>query len=99
MDLDFTEMTDEELYELIEDAQTELGKRQTRDVFDQQVNELYESARASGAIKTPEQGETWVQPTHAGDAYAKGDVVTHDGQQWVSTVTPNVWEPGVSGWH
>ena len=99
MELDLEHMTDEQLYALIDDAQTELGKRQTRDVFEQQVNELYESARASGAIKAPEQGEQWEQPTHAGDAYVKGDVVTHDGVQWVSTVTPNTWEPGVSGWH
>ena len=97
--MDFTDMTNEELYVLIEAAETELGKRQTSEKFEQQVNELYESARASGAIKAPEQGETWVQPTHAGNAYKKGDVVTHNGEQWVSTVTPNVWEPGVSGWH
>src|SRR5699024_3306101 len=97
--MDFTDMTDEQLYELIDAAQTELGKRQTVEVFEQQVNELYESARASGAITAPEQGEQWKQPTHAGNAYKKGDVVTHNGQQWVSTVTPNVWIPGQSGWH
>src|SRR5690625_1313748 len=99
MDFDFTEMTDEQLYELIEDAQTELGKRQTRDVFDQQVNELYDSARASGAIKAPEQGEQWKQPLGAHDAYAKGDVVTHDGVQWVCTASPNASVPGGGAWH
>lgn len=99
VELDLEQMTDEQLYELIEDAHTELGRRQTRDVFEQQVNELYESARASGAITAPEQGEQWKQPLGAHDAYAKGDVVTHDGVQWVSTVTPNTWAPGVSGWH
>lgn len=41
----------------------------------------------------------WRQPTHAGDAYREGDIVFHDGELWVSTVTPNVWAPGVSGWH
>ena len=96
--MDFTDKTEQELYEIIDGAQTELGKRQTRDVFEQQVNELYESARASGAIKAPEQGEQWKQPLGAHDAYAKGDVVTHDGVQWVSTVTPNTWAPTVSGW-
>src|SRR5690625_5068714 len=97
--MDFTDMTDEDLYTLIDDAQTELGRRQTAEAFEQQVNELYESARASGAIKAPEQGEQWKQPLGAHDAYAKGDVVTHDGVQWVSTVTPNTWRPGASGWH
>src|SRR5699024_7819709 len=97
--MDCTDMTDEQLYELIEHGTHELGRRQNGEVIEQQEKELYESARASGAITAPEQGEQWKQPTHAGDAYAKGDVVTHDGQRWVSTVTPNVWIPGQSGWH
>lgn len=40
----------------------------------------------------------WSQPLGATDAYKKGDVVTHDGGTWVSTVDGNVWEPGVYGW-
>ena len=40
----------------------------------------------------------WVQPTGAQDAYSLGDLVTHVGQTWESTVDNNVWEPGVYGW-
>lgn len=40
----------------------------------------------------------WTQPLGATDAYAAGDVVEHNGQQWVSDVDGNVWEPGVYGW-
>lgn len=40
----------------------------------------------------------WVQPTGAGDAYALGDRVRHADKNWISTVSANVWEPGVYGW-
>lgn len=40
----------------------------------------------------------WVQPSGAGDAYALGARVTHNGQTWESTVAANVWAPGVYGW-
>ncbi len=33
--------------------------------------------------------------------YNGGEVVWHEGRLWVNTIegTPNIWEPGVSGWH
>ena len=40
----------------------------------------------------------WTQPLGASDAYNTGDIVEHNGQQWVSDVDGNVWEPGVYGW-
>lgn len=40
----------------------------------------------------------WSQPLGAADAYAEGDVVTHDGKTWVSDIDGNVWEPGAYGW-
>lgn len=40
----------------------------------------------------------WVQPTHAGNAYAKDSVVSHGGQSWRSLHDANVQPPGVSGW-
>ena len=40
----------------------------------------------------------WVQPTGAQDTYSLGDLVTHVGQVWESTVDNNSWEPGVYGW-
>lgn len=40
----------------------------------------------------------WVQPVGAEDAYNLGDIVTHNGQTWISTVDANVWEPSIYGW-
>ena len=40
----------------------------------------------------------WVQPVGAHDTYSLGDVVTHGGKTWESTVDNNSWEPGVYGW-
>ena len=40
----------------------------------------------------------WKQPTDATNAYALGDIVQYNNMRWRSTITGNVWEPGVSGW-
>lgn len=40
----------------------------------------------------------WTQPLGATDAYKEGDVVSYNGQLYVSTVDANVWEPGIYGW-
>lgn len=40
----------------------------------------------------------WTQPLGSHDAYNAGDVVSHNGELWVSDVDGNVWEPGVYGW-
>ena len=50
-------------------------------------------------VSSPEEEyPEWICPTGAHDAYSMGDKVTWDGKKWISTVDPNVWEPGVSGW-
>ena len=66
----------------------------------------WEKQAEGGEPSEPEQGEgteteefpAWVQPTGAHDAYSVGDKVSHNGQNWVSTVNANTWEPGVYGW-
>ena len=40
----------------------------------------------------------WTQPLGATDAYQTGDIVSYNGQVWISTIDNNVWEPGVYGW-
>ena len=41
----------------------------------------------------------WSQPVGAEDAYEKGDIVSHNGQLYISIYDgANVWEPGVYGW-
>lgn len=45
-----------------------------------------------------EEYPAWSQPVGSHDAYAKGDKVSYDDKNWVSTVDGNVWQPGVYGW-
>lgn len=96
--MDFNEMTDQELADLIEQARDVLAKRQSRAAVDRQVADVLRTARAEGVTETPAEGAEWVQPVGAHDAYLAGDVVEHVGKFWSSTVDYNVWEPGVSGW-
>lgn len=42
--------------------------------------------------------QEWVQPTGSHDAYMTGDIRSHNGKVWRSTVDNNVWEPSVYGW-
>lgn len=55
---------------------------------------VYSTLPPPAAVSHPE----WVQPTGAHDAYAIDFIVTHNGHTWKSTVSTNVWEPGVYGW-
>src|SRR5690625_4832280 len=88
--MDLEHMNDDELYELIEDAETELGRRQTRDVFDRELAEVVQKGRESGVIETPEVGEEY-DPSKV---YSLGDVTTRDGQRYESLHPYNVWTPG-----
>lgn len=40
----------------------------------------------------------WTQPLGGHDAYKKGDVVSYNDKNYISTVDNNVWQPGVYGW-
>ena len=43
-------------------------------------------------------GQPWVQPTGAHNAYPIDITATHVGKTWESLTPANVWEPGESGW-
>lgn len=47
-------------------------------------------------IPDPEVIPEWEQPD-ASNAYAAGDVVTHNDRTWESLTDNNVWEPGAAG--
>ena len=96
--MDIDTKTEQELYDLIEEAKNELARRQTLQAVDEEVATVLRNARASGAIPTPSQGAEWVQPTSAVDSYVEGDTVVHNGKRWISLVSANVWEPGISSW-
>lgn len=58
---------------------------------------ILDAVRAT-SVPASADGEPWVQPTGAHDAYPLGAERTHGGKTWVSLVPFNVWEPGTSGW-
>lgn len=48
-------------------------------------------------ITVSESGyEEWKQPSTKKEAYSKGHIVSHNGQNWVSTANNNMDEPGTS---
>ena len=98
MAIDLDGLSVEELTGLRDRIDAELTRRNAAAYIEEQVAYVYESARGEGMIGTPETGAEWVQPAGAHDAYVAGDVVEYAGRVWVSIVTPNVWEPGVTGW-
>ena len=93
--MDYTTLTDSELQEIFHAASEETSRRNlitaaiTREPI-LQTGYLTALGRADG--------EEYVQPQGAHDAYPEGWKVTHNGKTWVSLVDANVWEPGVSGW-
>ena len=44
-----------------------------------------------------EMGDPWEQPSSQ-NPYILNWECTHNGDEWVSNVPVNVWEPGVAGW-
>ena len=93
--MDYTQLTDSELQEIFHAASEETSRRNlitaalTREPI-LQTGYLAALGRADG--------EEYVPPTGAHDAYPEGWTVQHDGKTWVSLTAANVWEPGVSGW-
>lgn len=93
--MDYTRLTDSELQEIFHAATEETSRRNlitaalTREPI-LQTGYLAALGRADG--------EEYVPPTGAHDAYPEGWTVRHDGKTWVSLTAANVWVPGVSGW-
>ena len=56
------------------------------------VPALWTTAHEAGVIPA------WTQPAGAHDSYPLGARVTYNGQTWQSTISANVWQPGVFGW-
>lgn len=94
-DPELAAMGDEEFAVLADRVQQEaLRRRIQADAVVQAESAVRNWRAASGRA----EGEEWVQPTGAHDAYPEGWHVVHDGRDWLSTTPNNVWEPGVSGW-
>lgn len=96
--MELEDMTNDELADLIEEAQRTLARRQSIAALDQQIGVLLRDAREGGVVDPAPEGAAWAAPSGAHDAYLKGDVVIHDGKRWSSLMDYNVWAPGASGW-
>ncbi|WP_155807486.1 hypothetical protein [Brevibacterium sp. VCM10] len=93
--MDIRDASDAELRQLKTMIDTELGRRQTLATAGKQMDAIARDVLAAQGIT---DGDEWVQPTDATNAYPKDWTVTHDGKTWVSLTPANVWQPGVSGW-
>lgn len=93
--MELTTMTDEELDQLRVEVLTEQERRCL--IADAPAQAVALADRYAAAIGR-QDGDPWVQPTGAHDAYSLGITVTHEGKTWESLTPANVWEPGVSGW-
>lgn len=81
--------------------QVEVGDRRS---YDGIVYRCIQAHRTQGnwrppnvpALWTPARadGDPWVQPTMAEDAYGIGDIVWHDGALWSSQIDANTTTPG-----
>lgn len=92
---DFTGKTDDELRALRDEILLELEHRAVIASADQRLADLNRRVLdAKGEV----DGNDWVQPSSAADAYPKDWTVKRGGKTWVSLTPANVWEPGTSGW-
>ena len=93
--MDIGSVSDAELRRLKRMIDGELSRRETLANAGRAMDDI---ARSVLAARGQVDGDEWVQPTDATNAYPKDWTVAHDGKTWVSLTPANVWEPGVSGW-
>ena len=93
--MDIGSVSDAELRRLKRMIDGELSRRETLANAGRAMDDI---ARSVLAARGQVDGDEWVQPTDATNAYPKDWTVTHDGKTWVSLTPANVFEPGVSGW-
>lgn len=93
--MDWSTLTDEELATTVEAGQTEIARRAREKHV---ITELEQVQQSALAAKGWADGDGWVQPEGAHDAYPIGARAQHDGRTWVNELTSNPFPPGVTGW-
>ena len=88
--MDIRDASDAELRRLKTMIDGELSRRETLANAGRAMDDI---ARSVLAAQGQVDGDEWVQPTDATNAYPKDWTVTHDGKTWVSLTPANVWEP------
>lgn len=87
--------TDEDLQRYRVAIDAEIKRRQTLKDGATRIDDLSRELLIAKGVKP---GDEWVQPTDASNAYPKDWESTRAGKTWISLVSGNVWEPGVSAW-
>lgn len=90
--MNFEDMTEEQLLELIAQASKENETRKTRAAFDREVAEKIATYRHDAGI-THTDGDEWVKPKGLNDSYLEGEILVNGGVYWRSLVTGNVCVP------
>lgn len=93
--MDIADATDDELNRLKKIIDDEIARRKTLASASSRLDELTRDVLAARGVK---EGDEWIQPTSAADAYPLGWITAHGGKMWTSLVGGNVWEPGTSAW-
>lgn len=95
--MDYTGMSRKQLLETSDDARQELARRQTEDVFRQQLADM--QAQYCAAFGHPhEDGGTWAPQSYPLTAYCTGDVVFYNAAYYRSLIPGNTFEPSDRGW-
>ena len=93
--MNLNELSDDDLQTLLGEVYAEVQRRATLAAAPAEAEAL--ASRYAAAIGR-EDGDQWVAPTGAHDAYPQGAEVEHDGKRWIGLTPVNVWAPGTSGW-
>lgn len=97
--MDFTDMTDEQLYELLQQINKDLAARQNREALTRDINNVLLTARVNGAAYEPDPEWTGTPPID--ESYAVGETTTtKDGTTYTSAIPNNMCAPGecLTGW-
>lgn len=93
--VDLSGYTDDDLTQLRSDILVELDRRAKLASIPEVMETLNKQYLEADGVQ---QGQEWVQPTGAHDAYPMDWQVTHNDKTWQSLCSANVWEPGVANW-
>lgn len=96
--MDFTDMTPEQIYELMQQLEDEMRTRQNRAAIEREADQVILNARETGAAQKPPL--KWEQ-VRIDKAFALGETTRKDGITYVSAIPNNVCIPGEcrTGWH
>lgn len=89
--IDLSTYTDDELTVLCSQVRDEQAKRAVLANAPAQISAINSQVLTAQGVA---QGEAWVQPTDASNAYPIGWTVTHNGVTWQSLIAANTTTPG-----